>query len=523
MSETDISQLTVAETDNDAFSSMKNVGSKTQSLDIYDNLLLASYCGGQTVTEQGRQKAGDGSRHDRLSYTITYYESQLVDVLNTYPWTIDTFSSVDKINNQIGWEYQTEYQTDSYQREQMSNEDKKAVLENQRNMTYGLVDIGDDYGFSSQRQYRYNAVSSEADVNSFKSVNVPFCYVTEWRQSVSSNIMNIINSISAGATAIGQFTSDFAQLDLTSVSSTISKLKTALFSKTQQGYDSTQNVENDEQQDGKNIKNFIQGVQEGIGILGEQVDGFADTLLQAKDFSNPALNTKWLKPYSFLYALKQTGKKYCFPMITNPPVNNVLNVFGEVQDGSGVLNNSILNGIVTMGSGIAGVVRDLRDVVSFFGGNMGQGGYIGSAVEKAKYFNFPNNTQEYRVTFPLLNTVKANDWKKNYRFILLFTLRNMIYRKDNSSYYPPLFYDLIIPGVIRQPFCYVSKVQIRPVGNVRTLGYDQGLLRSLWTGDSNHSVNVPEAWIVTINFTSLLTTSANMVLSGLYDLNISTE
>ena len=32
---------------------------------------------------------------------------------------------------------------------------------------------------------------------------------------------------------------------------------------------------------------------------------------------------------------------------------------------------------------------------------------------------------------------------------MLFSIRNMIFRKDNAEYYPPLFYDLYIPGVVR--------------------------------------------------------------------------
>ena len=213
-------------------------------------------------------------------------------------------------------------------------------------------------------------------------------------------------------------------------------------------------------------------------------------------------------------------------MVANPPSNSIQNNFGEQADGGGLLNNSFFNGLISMMQGASNTVRDFKDVVNFLSTGLGSAGYIGSAVEKAKYFNFPTNTQEYRITFPLLNTVRANDWKKNYRFIILFMLRNLIFRKDSASYYPPLFYDLVIPGVIRQPFCYVGKFQVRPVGNVRTLGYDHTLINGLNVAENantNFSVNVPEAWIVTITFNSLLTTSANMVLSGLYDLNITTK
>ena len=73
-------------------------------------------------------------------------------------------------------------------------------------------------------------------------------------------------------------------------------------------------------------------------------------------------------------------------------------------------------------------------------------------VEKAKFFQYPTDTETYTVQFPLINTVRLEGipaWKRNYKFIMLFCMRNMVFRKDNSSYYPPLFYDLIIPGTIR--------------------------------------------------------------------------
>mgnify|MGYP003298549632 CR=1 FL=1 len=86
-------------------------------------------------------------------------------------------------------------------------------------------------------------------------------------------------------------------------------------------------------------------------------------------------------------------------------------------------------------------------------------------VEKAKFFQYPQQTETYTITFPLINTVKTKAtgtpvWIKNYKFILLFAMRNMIFRKDNTSFYPPLFYDLTITGVIRQPFTYVESLNV---------------------------------------------------------------
>jgi hypothetical protein len=150
------------------------------------------------------------------------------------------------------------------------------------------------------------------------------------------------------------------------------------------------------------------------------------------------------------------------------------------------------------------------------------GSFQMSAVEKAKFFQYPQQTDEYTIQFPLLNTVDSNDWVKNYRFILLFTLRNMVFRMDNASYYPPLFYDLVIPGVIRQPFCYVSSVQVQPLGMVRQMN-PKGNILSFSEKNLSTSLTIPDAWVVTIKFKSLLASSANMVLSSMYDLGVQSE
>lgn len=476
---------TVTGVQNKLNESAQSLSRATEAKDFYDTLIQARYDNNDTRNSSNIRLKDSQTLQFNLH---TQPNSQIVDILLTYPWTIQKFNNEQ--NNQYETIVTGEISTP-----------KEILGINIPSLTFR----GNIYGGSSHDTY--------------KAANVPFCYVTQWRQNISSNIMNIINSISAGVTAVGETIGSLSDTNkLKGVSETISKIKTALFNKTQQGFDSTQE-DNDTLQWSKWVSSASAGIQQGINEIGTHVSN------ELGFIGNPATGSAWLNPYKFLYSMNETGKKYCFPMIANPPSNSIQNNFGDGQDGTGLLNNSFLNGISTMMSGAANLMRDFRDVVNFLSSGIGTGGYIGSSVEKAKYFNYPTNTQEYRITFPLLNTVNPNDWKKNYRFIILFMLRNLIFRKDNASYYPPLFYDLIIPGVIRQPFCYVGKFEVRPVGNVRTLGYDKQLIHgfNLDSSSNNFSVNVPEAWIVTITFTSLLATSANMVLSGLYDLKINTK
>ena len=97
-----------------------------------------------------------------------------------------------------------------------------------------------------------------------------------------------------------------------------------------------------------------------------------------------------------------------------------------------------------------------------------------------------------------------------------FMLRNLPFKYDVVAYYPPLFYDVHVPGVKRCPFCYVDNFDVSPLGltrNLKITGKDFGI------GDekTQYSVNVPEAWMVKVKFKSLLATSSNQILSGFID------
>lgn len=488
-SETSINQInnTIGTIDNDsdfstyAFDGIKEI----QNRNLYQSLLVSSY--ELDVSRRAQvSRTGSNTVVDRR-----IQDKDLVDIVSDYSWNIQSLKDVDG----------------------------KWINDGQVKVNYdekrGLWNAGDTISIYDPNDKIYEEMRSD-----YKGFDIPFCYVTQYRQALSSNIMNIINSISGGVTQVSTLINDLgpnAGQTLSKVSKVVNKLQKALFS----GEENSQ--PSDDSSWHRATSNVVNSAQTAFKTVWDSVNWGLTNLVQDEEFTNPAYGTMLLQPYKWLYALKPTGKRYCFPMIANPPSQTIQNNFGDGQDGSGLLNNSFFNGAISMMQNAVGLIRDFRDVVQFLGGSLGKGGYIGSSIEKAKFFNYPTNTQEYRVTFPLLNTVHPNDWKKNYKFIILFMIRNLIFRQDSASYYPPLFYDLVIPGVIRQPFCYVGKFEVRPVGTVRTLSFNQEIIHGFSEAKPNFSVNVPQAWIVTITFTSLLPTSANMVLSGLYDLQISTS
>lgn len=146
-------------------------------------------------------------------------------------------------------------------------------------------------------------------------------------------------------------------------------------------------------------------------------------------------------------------------------------------------------------------------------------------IEKAKAFSFPAGGKTARVRFPLFNTIEKGAWEDNYRFIMLFGLRNMLFRKNNVQYYPPLFYDVSIPGFGRMPLSYVKSFTVKPVGMTRVKNINLAGLGLNLNYNENHidnqtSVIVPEAWVVDIEFESLIADSANQFLSSMFDLPV---
>lgn len=345
---------------------------------------------------------------------------------------------------------------------------------------------------------------------------IPHCYLIEYKQLHNSIITNLINSLSAANNAI-------EGANYTELGNTYGKLWDFANSmiQTAQGQ-----FEQNASEEAKTMASKGKQVFDKIWNVSEKgLDQVFDYLGKSFKITNGISESKYLKPYSLLYWLEETKQRYVMPMISNLPTQKLNNSYGENGDSSVFANNSLVKGLGDLASAIPAATRDIVELSNIMAG-VNNVGFSGSFVEKSKFFQYPQETEEYTIQFPLINTVRGNgstpEWVKNYKFIMLFSLKNMIFRKDNASYYPPLFYDLVIPGVVRQPFCYVSSVEAQPFGMMR-LKQCPKIFNFENSNDSQLIVSVPEMWIVTIKLKSLVATSANMVLSSIFDLPITTK
>lgn len=379
-------------------------------------------------------------------------------------------------------------------------------------------------------------------------IDIPHCYAVEYFQTQNSTVMNLINSFNALTSIPGQAYDDIGKYitelynsimnarnepepeqgkNKANSAATTSTAATATTTTGQNAAPAQTAPNNKTEEDDKSSWGTVQKI---MGGMKDNITKFYNKHISSilKDVTNPAAQSEFLKPYKYLYWLTATKKQYVFPMVATPPSYTLSNSYGQEngksQGRAGLFAHlSNISDVITSAAHTGlGFIRDAKDLMGMFNYSSANV-YYGTEVEKAQFFQYPQNGEEYTIQFPLINTVKSSGkeptWKKNYRFIFLFILRNMIYRRNNNSFYPPLFYDLIIPGVIRQPFTYVSSVSIVPMGNVKMKSFDYGFLIND-AKNKSYSVCVPEQWHVTIKFKSLLASSGNLVLSSLHDLSI---
>lgn len=347
-----------------------------------------------------------------------------------------------------------------------------------------VIDITTDYDWSLNRKKSMEG----------KFGGLPFLYAIEYKQKYGVTATNLKNTLMAIANAGGGIAGVSMEGVFKRVGNYLGHALTQLAGKAKaEGYEFVEKGLQKTLQVGKDIKNTI----------GDLSTSFND-------------KSGLLSPYKHLYALEKTNVKFCFPYFGENAAS-----FSLTNDFSAEGNKSLLTKLLMVdaasdiANGVAHIAADINDIKTAFGGT---GGFVMYNIEKAKAFNFPSTGKTVSLRFPLFNTITKDSWKKNYKFIAGFALRNMLFRKDNVAYYPPMFYDVSIPGWGRMPLSYVKQFVAKPVGMIRPLSYDDKLF-----GSKNLTINVPEAWIVQIDFISLIADSANQFLSSIIDLPISAQ
>lgn len=355
-----------------------------------------------------------------------------------------------------------------------------------------VIDILSDYPWSAEEVISNgSAISLDGKTTgAYQKTDVPFCYVVERKSAANAGIANIFNLLNSTKQTAGKILNFFniskEDLDNT-IGGAVDSANNAIKEKT--GFDIAGKIRELVE---KNAKGFLELMRENN--------------LAGKDL---------FEPYKYLYITKATKKKFVFPLVNaSASFTSVKNSWGagtKLPAGLQLLADGFYDLIDAVNIGV-NLVENAANVAK------GTGSDIGSANEMAKSFEYPTDGDGVTVGFTLYNTTKVDAWKDNYKFLYLFVLRNLPIRIDTNSFLPPMLYDVIVPGTKRLPVCSVDSINITPKGMTRVLKCDNFL------GKGEISVNVPEAWEVTITFRSLIATSANLVLAGIWNgLNITTS
>lgn len=401
-----------------------------------------------------------------------------------------------------------------------------------------IIDIVSSYPWTTNTLKTGNNSASSATYQH----TIPFCYIIEHKQTVNSNIMNVLNIWKAGIDVIGnnaakiaQGAANAAEIAEKAVVPNSETKPTQQITREQNNTRTTGNQsdnnnnqggksehpDNNRQKEESTVASLITSVAEPLINGIDNVKSFYEKQLSKwTAVESGHLNTNVLAPYKYLYLTEKTGKKYVFPMLTPTNLLDISSSWGEGKAGGFKIGSFDITDAARQS---IEVIQTLANVADLFSG---QGGSIETAaMEMAKAFNFDSNGPSITTNFVLFNTIKKDAWKKNFRFLSLFLLRNLPFKVTAYSFVPPLLYDVIVPGVRHLPLCYVSNIRVTSHGKIRqltTTNYIKDLIGEGVVSDTT-LVPVPEAWGVEITFTCLLSNTANLMLDlANIPINIST-
>ena len=207
-----------------------------------------------------------------------------------------------------------------------------------------------------------------------------------------------------------------------------------------------------------------------------------------------ALVSDKLKSYFGIYLTKPTGFQYALPYFGNSP----LGVLNNWSSTAGMHNKKVSDMIQS-------TQTTIEEIATSF--NINQ---PGTFIEKPKYYEYSDGGKTVTITFPLLNTVKKTDkiaYQQNYELLWILAFQNRPYRTSFSRVSPPKLYTLTIPGQQFMPYCYISEMKVEFQGTRRNLPVALGI-----TPGTTATVSVPDAYIVTLTFTSLIADVGNTMV-----------
>ena len=254
-------------------------------------------------------------------------------------------------------------------------------------------------------------------------------------------------------------------------------------------------------QEGGNVDKLITGVQKGT----EKAFKGLNSLAGGTASDRLLLNQNNLKSLEGIYFTKPTGFNYRLPKY-DAPSTPTSNGYGEGNT-SGLLGDVI-------GAGQK-IVENISKAVNF--------AQPGTYIEKPQYFQGATGRTE-KVSFPLSNTIRrgtVSPVQQNYELLWLLAFQNKPYKTSFTRTPPPKIYSVNVPSQFSMPYAFISGMDVSFEGTVRKTsvtvpsGNGEGTI-----GSKVIQTPVPEAYKVTLEFTSLIGEYGNTMISDAFSSSI---
>ena len=241
--------------------------------------------------------------------------------------------------------------------------------------------------------------------------------------------------------------------------------------------------------------------------LGDKTQALFEAL---KNYQDPDLEPVMF-PYQRLYFVGPTGFEYKIPYLS-PNAFNINNQFGEGDRGH-------------LPFGIGEGLDEIQNIATGFQNFANLGSQAGSTyIERTQYYNYPKTDSPIEVKIPLYNTKPATyqDVCNNFKIVFLLLYQNSALKQDKLVVEPPCLYDVKIPGMKRQPYCYLQNMTVLHQGNTRIMDIDISDLEYAGGGEDllpNSTVKaiIPDAYLIQLTFQPMLTQTKNMLFTTISD------
>ena len=232
-----------------------------------------------------------------------------------------------------------------------------------------------------------------------------------------------------------------------------------------------------------------------------------------------------LKPYRGLYSTKKTGWGYVLPYLGAGNMTDITNTFAQADFvGRFFEPFKKLADSATDTTAQTNLTKKSLIAGGLAASNVLVGGAPGAIRAEVPQSFTGTSTENIKVVFYLLNTINAEDIRKNYEFCYLLTYQNLPNRRSINVLDSPPLYRATVVGYKTLPVCYMNDLKIENVGAVRLVDIGQTSVRN---GASNSVIRdaaasrdavfnsnvvkmIPEAYKISFTLQSVFMNSQNM-------------